>query len=166
MLANAFITKWNYQGKDGMSKCHLSLLHLSQWALLSGVAGSMYPPLTYILLCIQESLQKIHSNGPLCREDEQENAFLCWCFLFLSLNQCMHAANRCINASCIQVFQRLVIPAGSMRWAPKFISSELVEIFWNTLKKQKDVILWNKCSQIIFPCCLSSFLYQFRPQHV
>lgn len=56
-----------------MSRCHLSLLYPSQWALLSGGVGSVYPPLTYVLLSMQESLQKIHSCGPLCRGAEQDN---------------------------------------------------------------------------------------------
>jgi len=126
LLANAFVTKWNYEGTDGMSRCHLSLICFSWWALLSGIAGSIYPPLLYVLLCVQESLKKSHSNGPLHGGGEQENGFSCWCFLVLSLNQCVHAANRYTNASCTQVPWRLVIPAGVMRWVPKFTSSELV----------------------------------------
>lgn len=141
-----------------MNRCHLPLLYPSQWALLSGIAGSVYPPLTYVFLCMQESLQKIHSNGSLCRGGEQENGFSCWCFLVCSLNWCINAENRCINASSTQVFWRLVIPAGSMRWGPKFISSELVEIFGLTLGKQKDIILWNSVPKPFF-----LFFEQFPP---
>lgn len=133
-----------------MSRCCLSLLYPSQQALLSGIAGSTYPPLTYVLLPMQESLQKIHSNGPRCRGGERENGFSCWCFPILSLNQSIHATNRCINASSTGVFWRLVIPPGSLRLTPKFISSELVEIFWITLEKQKDIILWNNVYKQFF----------------
>lgn len=149
MLANAFITKWNYKGKDGMSRCYLSLLYPSQWALLSGIAGSMYSCNTYVLR-MQESLQKIYSNCPLCRRGEQENGFLCWCFLFLSLNQCMHAAHRCINCKQHTGILKIGYPSWIHEWAPKFISSELVEIFWITLEKQKDNILWNNVPKPFF----------------
>lgn len=152
VLANAFITEWNYNGRDAgtVFPCYTLLSELCSLGLQ---AVCILPSCMFLSSC--NNPNRIFIAMVLLEEVSKGffmNVFLYWYFLCLSLNQWMHAANRCINASCTEVFWRSHLnPEDELQ-------SSSLQTGWNFLNwKHRNSLL----HEIMFPNTFSLLSEQF-----